>query len=819
MSLKTSIDQLVSNAQAFSAQLGTLTAAVQSALGYSNAAAASAASAAAIVLGTKVSTNQFEIAGSSMQLPAFTFVASCFHLAKDDTDKGDWRKRKGQSWRGEVRSAGRFLGTHTSNYNAVNTLTNGAYGAVGDYFVLSSDGKFYEITGFAGTAPNASSITTALTRRAGREDYPTNALITAEAARIIIWDLDGSQPTMWKVFTNNGSGMTGGYAVAASTITSIAALNNTVVFGQLNTSSRGGVYVIDFMADCFLRINTVVGSYPKFGGNLAQANTALGYPVYSSTKYSASAIGNQDVNSVAISILPDAPLDEFGMPTPTIAVGTAGGVSVIKNDCSIVNSSYTGSVNRVSMDSRNLLYDIPTSFSGFRGVPLAGISASFTYTETYTNTTIPASGNLFYRPTLAGNVTAIYGSNGLELFLRNEATGTLSSKAVISSTYNSGWMVGDIRRCVGYDSASALADKSVKASAGWAAVGSPTITPVTGGNSAVSGFSNANYLQEASHADWNALGTGDFSIIMSGVKWGTTATLKTLFSIGDGVSNGSLKLEQLAANTLRLSIYNAGAWTAVCTSTATFVDTTEHVLSVKRYTQNGVASTCAIVVDGVVVASAVSALTISNATGFFRVGEGQDVSQPWAGGQFSGYVRISATAPTAEQSKFIYATEGPLAGGAACLLSNSNSVSAVRYDKVTGLLHAGNGTNIDEFKVLNRVNSYAHGLTTLATIPAENGFKFRGGTTGGTYSAPARNINAELLEHIRSDRKPVAKMISSDALSKLSFPAGMKPTRVISAAGTYISLSANAAKFDGFIWYLDTGLAALTNYDCELVEA
>ena len=61
-------------------------------------------------------------------------------------------------------------------------------------------------------------------------------------------------------------------------------------------------------------------------------------------------------------------------------------------------------------------------------------------------------------------------------------------------------------------------------------------------------------------------------------------------------------------------------------------------------------------------------------------------------------------------------------------------------------------------------------------------------------------------------------MIASDASSVLTFPQGFKPVRVTSAAGTYISLSTNTPQFDGFLYYLNTGVAASTNYDCELVE-
>jgi trimeric autotransporter adhesin len=45
------------------------------------------------------------------------------------------------------------------------------------------------------------------------------------------------------------------------------------------------------------------------------------------------AIVNSTVNDVAMTVLPDAPIDPAtGLPVPTIAVATAGGISVIRDD-------------------------------------------------------------------------------------------------------------------------------------------------------------------------------------------------------------------------------------------------------------------------------------------------------------------------------------------------------------------------------------------------------------------------------------------------------------------------------------------------------
>ena len=46
------------------------------------------------------------------------------------------------------------------------------------------------------------------------------------------------------------------------------------------------------------------------------------------------------VNDVAMTVLPNAPIDDAtGLPVPTIAVATDGGVSVIKDDGTVVDIS------------------------------------------------------------------------------------------------------------------------------------------------------------------------------------------------------------------------------------------------------------------------------------------------------------------------------------------------------------------------------------------------------------------------------------------------------------------------------------------------
>ena len=873
-------------------------------------------------------------------MPAITIVDYCFHLAKDDTDKGAWRKRKGQSWRSEARTAGKYMGAYTTALAAVNAQT----GAVGDYFYNSTSNAFEAIATITGTVPSATAATSTATYRAGREDYPTNALVTAEAGRPILWDLDGSQPTMWAVCQSS-----------LGTISSVAVVNNNVLIG-----TNGGLFVYDLNGGFWVKYTTTGKTYYT-----KSSFSVLGTVSWTDTTKT---IVSNTVYDVAITILPDAPLDEYGMPVPTIAVATAGGVSVIQN---------TGLVSNIG--TANVQYNISLK-------PTAEMFVSGVYGTTYgiwycPNVTAPTvtqyfgtygNGAMYQMTNINSPEPHIINSSklfsrpsglGVRQLFQNPADVNKCIVAGITSTYNTGWMVGDIRRSwladgvsetvtatelvpvgvapitstAGWTSTATLsivgnnlrvtanaaaiqsfapttmptivankwyeftvtvasassaavwcnlllrlpdltyisgtwmgsgvgpytvkyqfkstvggtfptsffylgigntagpavigdwleisnismrdaeADRSVKAKP-LSIVGSITKTATTGGRSIYSGFSAANYLQEASHADWNALGTGDFSIIMSGVKWGSAGLNRTLLAWGDGVSAGSLFLGLSPSNALAMQIHNGTTFVNPFTTTLALTDTAEHVVEYGRATINGVASTCYVKLDGVILGSGVSTLTISNTTGVLSVGYwAGGASLPWAGGSVAN-VRISATAPTAEQSKYIAATENALNGGQACLLSNSATVSLLDYDSQADLLEVVNGTATDFFSGLARVGSVTTtagitGATSEGQVPKYALLK--SGTTNKFWTAE-RNISSELQEQYKETKKTQQYSFTSSGTA-WSLPKGWKAQGMAfnTTDGTFLTTATQT--FDGFLWSL-AGLTTAKAYQVNLVE-
>jgi hypothetical protein len=628
---------------------------------------------------------------------------------------------------------------------------------------------------------------------------------------------------MWKVF--NTGGVTWGTAnaiVGGDNLTSIAGSKHIVVLGH----SANGMTTIDFMADTSYAALTLGTGYGgQYAGNLAQANDGLGTLLNNST-----IIVNNTVNAVALTYQPDAPIVN-GVPVPTIIIGCDPSASVITHDGDVWdltsaaggafgNSDYVGFTPQnevvVAMDNSsrpNYFYGpIPTADvviadannrgqNGYRNLanPVAGFA---------TTDYLPPLGPTFNVGQFAaqGKNVEYFGTNAwLAAYIRNEADPLASLGACITDTWNGGYWVGDIRRC--YLANSKTADRSVKAGA-LVENGTVTETVNAGGRNVYSGFSAANYFSEASHADWNALGTGDFSIIMSGVKWGTAGGARCLVSMGDGVSAGSISVYLSGTNLLRTAIHNGTSFTFYGAASPVYTDTAEHTVEIKR-----VSGVLYQVVDGVAITSDSTALTISNSTGGLQIGEAQDSSYPLTGGQIA-CVRISATAPTAEQSLFIAQQENALNDGALCLLSNSASVSALAYDASTDVYSVGNGTNVDQFKGLQRLSSAAHGVTTLTALASGAGEKLVVGT-GGTYSRPALDLYTEtkalrLKLSQEQNKRQVYTFTSSGTTQKVK--QGWKPVSPIIdiTTGTGV-IKATTTTFDGFVYTL-TGLTTAKDY-------
>lgn len=294
--------------------------------------------------------------------------------------------------------------------------------------------------------------------RGSRTFFPKRALIvarsivTAGQTNLTIYDLDDSACPMWMAFTVNTRTFTGTY-VNTGGLNGLAALNGQV----FASGATDGLAVIDFVRDTARK---VTGSYiVSWNRSIADRNlntTTEALDTTASTK-----IVNSAANAVAATVLPGTPVDPVRkLPNPTVAVATAGGVSVIHWDGRVANSSATNSMRRVSFDaSGGLWYSFDNTVVGW-SPPQEYAVTNFSQ-RLYNNSSKPAFQGIGTSPgglvsgnglTFKASGSAIAGFvQGLEILRHRMGSGiaatmnNASEVATITSKYNTGYMLGDIK--------------------------------------------------------------------------------------------------------------------------------------------------------------------------------------------------------------------------------------------------------------------------------------------------------------------------------------------------------------------------------------
>lgn len=308
--------------------------------------------------------------------------------------------------------------------------------------------------------------------RGARKEFPAVAVIVAESTQVTIYDGDDPDMPMWMVFDNSNSDGSQLVSTGNSRVwSSVAMLNGRLAVGMdYGTTTGMGVDQVDFILDKGWRIRQGGGSAYKgtFKGSIAERRN---------TTYDGIVVGNipnETVNDLAMTVLPNAPIDAAtGLPVPTIAVATEGSVSVIKDDGTVVDitssSTYDRSIavdfladNRLSLEQHNnssgsiawlLTIDVPT---GDRVITTNTKVSG----EGYYDTRYPLSFNQDFwinqNASSSGDaIQEVVGLPNSELVAHTGILGITKiaeegSKvnplgAYITSSYNTGWMNGDIK--------------------------------------------------------------------------------------------------------------------------------------------------------------------------------------------------------------------------------------------------------------------------------------------------------------------------------------------------------------------------------------
>ena len=291
--------------------------------------------------------------------------------------------------------------------------------------------------------------------RGSRREFPAVAVIVAESTQLTIYDGDDPDMPMWMVFNaGNGNTLWGD----GRTITAIAALN-----GIMSFSTTGGNVKLSFVSERSSNTN-IYGEYvftlPIVDRNSLSNSTSL---------ISANAIADIAVNDVAMTVLPNAPIDSTtGLPIPTIAVATDSGVSVIRDDGTVVDvtAQSGGSYNDTAWiditKNNHLIFEQDSSNRAVFCIPIpsadritATNDGSITdkvvmkYYSSGTHIPYPCyfGAGIYDGISLGeGDNQALVGGNGELTILHPNFDAPEQGKVAYATTsYNTGWMHGDIK--------------------------------------------------------------------------------------------------------------------------------------------------------------------------------------------------------------------------------------------------------------------------------------------------------------------------------------------------------------------------------------
>lgn len=303
--------------------------------------------------------------------------------------------------------------------------------------------------------------------RGSRRDFPAVAVIVATTTSITIYDGDDPDMSMWMVFNRgvdaNPTWLWDGNNT--NTCTSVFALNGIMMFSTNNAGSYGA----DFIGERWIYFynNATNSGFRYNGGGIVNRNSAVSSRTVVQ-QFSAAALGPIH-NDLSMTVLPNAPIDSVtGIPFPTIAVATNNGINIIRDDAyTVVSSSSNGSypAKKIKILPNEELYHAQgtspasneglcfnTPFSRISGVDLGTYANSTTFwygaagignaSNTLGSSTLPLTDIVNSNDTLSAYTAT---SSGLTQISINKTNLTQGMVAYATTSYNTGWMHGDVK--------------------------------------------------------------------------------------------------------------------------------------------------------------------------------------------------------------------------------------------------------------------------------------------------------------------------------------------------------------------------------------
>ena len=299
--------------------------------------------------------------------------------------------------------------------------------------------------------------------RGSRREFPEVAVIVAESNKVTIYDGDDPTLPMWMVF-NTGGAWTGDINTSPFNLINGSSSTKSCIFcvnGILSVGGSSELTVVSFIEDGGYFTAQYLAA--ESNANISQRNDGVGFTGSVSIGYIVAAT----INDVAMTVLPGAPTDPTtGMKVPTIAVATDGGVSVIKDDGTVVDlTRSTDPMGAVSFNEDGVLiftngsvpataarawYYKPDQLTSDIALNIAVQSFVRPSTSDIADGTTPYVGDWYTggEVVVSGNEAVGAPNNGGKLYrsyLSDFVDNPNHMANVTTSTYNTGWMNGDIK--------------------------------------------------------------------------------------------------------------------------------------------------------------------------------------------------------------------------------------------------------------------------------------------------------------------------------------------------------------------------------------
>jgi len=173
--------------------------------------------------------------------------------------------------------------------------------------------------------------------KGSRKDFPSIALLTVDSTGLGIYDGDDLNLSLWMKFKTSSR------SAIYIAPTCVTAKNSIVFVGANNGASGSYLSEFGFVHDRMrlhqdggknqTRETWITGMVQGSAGSYWKASQS---PISISNSYQ---LKDRKTHDVAVTVLPDAPIDEIsGLPRPTIAVAMQTGLSIIRDDQSVIST-------------------------------------------------------------------------------------------------------------------------------------------------------------------------------------------------------------------------------------------------------------------------------------------------------------------------------------------------------------------------------------------------------------------------------------------------------------------------------------------------